>query len=71
MACGFTVTDVFGRPVTLDHSNWQKHLLDGRHPEVVPYLSALPLALTAPDTVMEEPQRGSYHYYRWGIGRGR
>ena len=71
MACGFTVTDCFGRTVTLDHANWQKHLQAGRHLEVVPYLPAFPLVLTAPDVVIEVASNSSYHYFRRGIGQGR
>jgi hypothetical protein len=71
MTCGFQVTDCFGRTVTLDHANWQRHLARGRHPEVVPYLGALPRVLSQPDVVMEAQGDGAYHYYRRGLGRGR
>ena len=70
MACSLTVTDCFRRTVTLDHSNWQKHLADGRHLEVVPYHHLLPNVLQYPDLVVEADRDGHYHYFRRGIGTG-
>jgi hypothetical protein len=71
MACGFQVTDCFGRVVTLEHSNWQRHLARGRHPEVVPYLQMLPRVLSQPDVVIEAHADGAYHYYKRGRSQGR
>jgi hypothetical protein len=56
--------------VGLAHSNWQKHLASGRHPEVASYLGGLPRVLAEPDFVIEAPNQ-AYHYYRRGLGRGR
>ena len=55
--------------MTLDHTNWQKHL--SRHPEIVPHLAQLPTVLAQPDLVIEAARDGSYYYYRGGIGTGR
>ena len=71
MTCAFQATDCFGRTVVLEHSNWQRHLAQGRHPEVVPYLGVLPQVLSRPDIVMEAHSNGAYHYYKRGLGKGR
>jgi hypothetical protein len=64
VSCGFSVTDGFGRTVTLDHSNWQKHLDAGRHLEVVPYHDRFPEVLRDPDLVLRSGRDGQYHCYR-------
>ena len=63
------VTDIFGREVSLDHSNWVKHL--SRHPEAAPYHGRLAEVLTDPDVVIEAAWDGHYHFYRRGITEGR
>jgi hypothetical protein len=68
MTCELTVQDYQGRTITLDHTNWQKHL--PRHPEVAPYHAALPTVLADPDLVMEMAD-GAWHYYRGGLLAGR
>ena len=70
VSCGFEVTDCFGRAVTLEHSNWQKHLADGRHSEVVPYHGLIVNVLQHPDVVVEADRDGQYHYFRRGVGTG-
>src|SRR5438874_2017341 len=68
MPCELTVQDYFGRTVTLDHSNWEKH--KDRHPEVVPHHSDLETVLADPDVVREMAD-GTWHFYRRGILQGR
>jgi len=67
MSCGFEVEDYAGRPVRLEHTNWEKH--QPRHPEVGPYHDAIPLALAGPHLVMDLGDQR--HYYRFGIGAGK
>ena len=65
MPCGFEVTDCFGRRVTLDHSNAQRHLV--RHAEAAPHVALLALVLQAPHVVWQDNRDGHYHYYRRGF----
>ena len=48
----------------LDHSNWEKHLLGGKHREVVAYHDSFPLVLQDPDIVVEAWRDGHLHFYR-------
>lgn len=67
MSCDFEVEDYAGRPIRLEHTNWEKH--QPRHPEVGPYHDAIPLALAEPHLVINlDDQR---HYYLLGIGKGK
>lgn len=67
MSCDFKVMDYAGRTIGLEHANWEKH--QPRHPEVVPYHDAIPLALSEPHLVIDLGDQR--HYYRFGIGEGK
>jgi hypothetical protein len=62
MACGFEVTDCFGRTVRLSHANWQTHIR--KRPEIEKYHDLLPEVLVAPALVIEAPRTGDHHFYR-------
>lgn len=59
--------DYKGRLIKLARTNFQKHLL--KHPEIEPYVDALPVALSDPDIVVEA-DNGQTYFYRLGLGRG-
>ncbi len=65
MNYGFTVVDKFGRPVTLDHSNRERHLL--KRPDLAPYHHLVPIVLRDPDLVNESARDGHYHFFRWRL----
>ena len=71
MSCSLDVVDCFGCRVLLDHANWEKHLADGRHLEVVQYHDRFIEVLQDPDIVVEANRDRHQHYFRSGITRGR
>jgi hypothetical protein len=66
MACGVTVTDVFGRAVTLAHATWEGHIVR-HHPELAPHHDLLPVVLARPHVVVEAKDDGHYHFCRRGF----
>ena len=62
MVCALTETDVFGRLVALDHSNWQNHL--AYRPELATYHDLVPATLAVPDFVIRADRDGQDHFYR-------
>jgi hypothetical protein len=68
VSCDLSVQDCFGRTVTLEHSNWEKHR--PRHPIVVQHHHGdIPTVLADPDLVIEQPD-GAWAFYRQRILRG-
>jgi hypothetical protein len=68
MACELTVSDVFGRSVTLTHETWERHIV-GQHAEMARYHDLLPPFLTNPHLVIEDKSSGRYSFWRRGILR--
>jgi hypothetical protein len=67
VSCELTLQDYFGRTVTLEHENWEKH--KDRHPTVVAHHGDLAMVLQDPDHVLEQAN-GQWHFYRRGILQG-